>query len=90
LRPTWNREQLSQLRLIGDMLQRGLKPGIYSKRRGRLSEGIMMLHDSAHHHTAACTMETLRKFKWEVMEHAAHTSDLVPSDFHLLDCLQKF
>jgi hypothetical protein len=72
-----------------DMLQGGLKPAIHSKRRGRLSEGVLLLHDNAHPHTAACTLETLRKLKWEVMEHPAHSSDLVPSDFHLFGSLKE-
>jgi hypothetical protein len=45
------------------MLQEGLKPAIRSKRRGRLSEGVLLLHDNARPHTAACTLETLRKLK---------------------------
>jgi histone-lysine N-methyltransferase SETMAR len=50
-----------------DMLQGGLKPAIRSKRRGRLSEGILLLHDNARPHIAARTLETLRKLKWEIM-----------------------
>jgi histone-lysine N-methyltransferase SETMAR len=64
-----------------DMLQGGLKPAIRSKGRGRLSEGVLLLHDNARPHTATCTLETLRKLKWEVMEHPAHSPDLAPSDF---------
>jgi hypothetical protein len=72
-----------------DMLQRGLKPAVRSKRRWRLSEGILLLHNSAHPHTVAHMLETLRKLKWEVMEHPAHSPDFVPSDFHLLGLLKE-
>jgi hypothetical protein len=72
-----------------DMLQRGLKPSIHSERRGRLSEGILLLHNNACSHTAARTLETLRKLKWEVMGHPAHIPDLVPSDFHLFGPLKE-
>jgi hypothetical protein len=41
-----------------------------------------MLHDNARSHTAARTLDTLRKLKWEVMEHSAHSPDLAPFDFH--------
>jgi hypothetical protein len=51
-----------------DMLQRGLKPTVWSKRRGRLLEGVL-LHGNARPHTLACTLETLRKLALEVMEH---------------------
>jgi hypothetical protein len=45
-----------------DILQGGLKPAIRYKRRGRLSEGVLLLHN-AHPHTAAHRLETLRKLK---------------------------
>jgi hypothetical protein len=66
-----------------DMFQKELKPAIHSKRRGRLSEGVLLLHKNVHPHTAAHILQTLRKLKREVMEHPAHNSDLVPSDFQL-------
>jgi histone-lysine N-methyltransferase SETMAR len=66
-----------------DMLQKGVKPAICSKRRRSLSEGILLLDDNSCCHTAACTLEILRKLKWKVMEHPAHSPDLAPSDFHL-------
>jgi histone-lysine N-methyltransferase SETMAR len=37
----------------------------------------------------ARTLETLSKLKWEVMEHAAHSPDLAPSDFHLFGPLKE-
>jgi len=43
-----------------DMLQRELKPAIPSKRRGKLSKEILLLHDNARPHTAAHTLETLK------------------------------
>jgi hypothetical protein len=42
-----------------DMLQRGLKPAVHSKRRRRLSEGVLLL--TAHPHTVAHMLETHRK-----------------------------
>jgi hypothetical protein len=72
-----------------DMLQRGLKPAICSKRRGRLSDGILLLHGDACPHTAASTLETLRKLKWEVMAHAAHSPDLAPSGFQLFGLFKE-
>jgi histone-lysine N-methyltransferase SETMAR len=47
------------------------------------------MHDSARPHTAARTLETLRKLKWEVMEHPAHSQDLALSDFHLFGLLKE-
>jgi hypothetical protein len=64
-----------------DMLQTGLK--LRSKRRGKLSEGGLFLHNNACLHTAAHMLKTLRKLKWEVMEHLADSPVLAPTDFHL-------
>jgi hypothetical protein len=75
-----------------DMLQGGLKPAIRSKKRGKLSEGVLLLRDNARPLTGARTLETLRKLKWEVMKHPAHSPDLAPSDFLIftfLDHLKK-
>ena len=72
-----------------DMLQRALKPAIRSKRRGKLSKEILLLHDNACPHTAAHTLETLKQLKWEAMEHPAYSPDLAPSDFHLFGLLKE-
>jgi hypothetical protein len=32
--------------------------------------------------------KTLRKLKWEVMEHPVHSTNLAPSDFHLFGPLK--
>jgi hypothetical protein len=71
-----------------DMLQKGPKLAIHSKRRGRLSEGVLLLHN-IHLHTVACTLETFRKLKWEVMEYPAHGPYLVPAGFHLFGLLKE-
>jgi hypothetical protein len=71
-----------------DMFQRELIPAIHSKRRGRLSEGVS-LHYNDHPHTLTHTLRTLRKFKWEIMEHPAHSSNLMASDFQLLGLLKE-
>ena len=71
-----------------DMLQRELKPAICSKRRGKLSKEILLLHN-ARPHTATHTLETLKQLRWEAMKHPAYSPDLVPSDFHLFGPLKK-
>ena len=45
-----------------EMLRDKLKPTIWSKWRKLLSEGVTLLHDSACPHTAAHTVDTLKKF----------------------------
>jgi hypothetical protein len=71
------------------MFQGGLKPAIRSESRGRLSEGVLLFYDNTRPHTAARTLETLRKWKWEVMEHPTHSPDVSPFDFHLFGPLKE-
>jgi hypothetical protein len=40
-----------------------------------------MLHDNAQPHTMAHTLETLKKLKWEIMEHLALNPGLAPLHF---------
>jgi hypothetical protein len=48
-----------------------------------------LLYDDACSHAAACTSETVRKLKWEVMEHPAHNPDLASSGFYLFGPLEE-
>jgi hypothetical protein len=49
---------------------------------------LLLLHDNAHPHTANKTNQTLRNFKWEVLEHPPYRPDLAPSDIHLFGHLK--
>ena len=71
------------------MLIDRLKPEIRSKRRGQLSKGIVLLHDNASLHTAAHTIETLQKLKFEVLAHPPCSPDLAPSDYRLFGPLKE-
>lgn len=71
-----------------ELLQEKLKPAIRSKRRGLLSQGVLLLHDNARPHTALKTIETVQKLKFEVLQHPAYSPDLAPSDYHLFGPLK--
>ena len=60
------------------MLIDRLKPEIRSKRRGQLSKCIVLLHDDARPHTAAHTVEILRKLKFEALAHPRYSPDVAP------------
>ena len=49
----------------------------------------MLLHDIARSHTAAHSVETLKKLNFEVLEHPPYIADLVPSDYHLFGPLKQ-
>jgi len=72
-----------------EMLIDRLKPEFRSKHRGQLSEGIVLLHDNACPHTAAHTVETIQKLKFEVLAHPPCSPDLAPSDYHLFSPLTE-
>jgi hypothetical protein len=48
------------------LLNEKVKPAIRSKRRKR-QDSVCFLHDNAHPHTAALTMATQLKLKWDVL-----------------------
>jgi len=72
-----------------NMLRNELRPAIRSKRRGRMTQDVLLLHDNAHPHTAHLTINTIRQLNWGVREHPAYSPDLVPSDFHLFGHLKN-
>ncbi|UYV77770.1 hypothetical protein LAZ67_15002210 [Cordylochernes scorpioides] len=72
-----------------DILVNKLKPGIRNKRRGKLSKGVLFLHDNARPHTSSKTVFTIIKLGFEVLEHPAYSPDLAPSDYFLFGLLKK-
>ncbi|UYV80840.1 hypothetical protein LAZ67_19001936 [Cordylochernes scorpioides] len=75
--------------LYCDILVNKLKPGIRNKRRGKLSKGVIFLHDNARPHTSCKTLSTIIKLGFEVLEHPAYSPDLAPSDYFLFGLLKK-
>jgi histone-lysine N-methyltransferase SETMAR len=66
-----------------------LRCAIQNKRRGMLSQSVVMLHDNARPHTAAAT-RLIVTFGWEQFNHPPYSSDLAPSDFHVFLHLKTF
>jgi hypothetical protein len=53
---------------------------IQNKRRGMVMQGVCLLHDNTHPHTAHTTQELLQSFKWGVLAHPPHSPDLAPNN----------
>jgi len=51
-----------------NMLRNELRPAIRSKRRGWLTQGVLLLHSNARPHTAHLTINTIWQLNWEVLE----------------------
>jgi hypothetical protein len=66
-----------------------LKQLLDSKRRGKLSKGILFLQDNSAPHKAAITHQKLADLHFEVLKHQANSHDLAPSDYYLFLILKK-
>jgi transposase len=64
------------------LLNEKVKSAIRLKRRKR-KDSVFFLQDNVPPHTAALTMATLLKLKWDVLPHPPYSPDLAPSDFRL-------
>jgi transposase len=62
---------------------RKLSRAIQNKRRGMLTYGVVLLHDIACQHTAACTRALLEHFNWELLDYPSYSPDPTPSNCHL-------
>jgi hypothetical protein len=66
-----------------------LQSAFRKKCPGILVDNVVLLHD-ARRHVANRTAAQLQSFRREIMEHAAYSPDLTPSDNHVFDPLNKF
>lgn len=67
-----------------------LRKAIKERRPGKLSKGIVLLHDNATPHSARVTLDLLeKKFKWEQWEHPPYSPDLSPCDFHVFGPMKE-
>ena len=64
--------------MYADLLKNHLLPAIKSKRRGRLSTGVLFQHDNARPHTARSTVATIQDLSFECLPHPPYTPDLGP------------
>jgi len=68
-----------------DLLKNHLHPAIKSKRRGRLSTGILLQYDNAQPRTDRSTVATIRVSSTS----AVHARPRPPSDFHVFGPLKE-
>lgn len=60
-----------------------LRASIVSKRRGKWSKGVLLLHDNAPVHKCHVGQQALQDCKFEQLDHPPYSPDLAPSDFHV-------
>jgi histone-lysine N-methyltransferase SETMAR len=71
------------------LLQDQLKPAIHQKRWGLLSEGVLLVHDSARPHTATAAVQTVQQLGFELLPHPPYSPHLAPSDYHIFGPLKE-
>jgi len=59
------------------------------KRRGKVSKGVLFLHDNAPAHRALSTQKKLAYLGFQCLGHPPYSPDLAQSDYHLSPRLKK-
>ena len=70
-------------------LLRKLRDAIKEKRRGKLTQISLLLHDSASAHRSQVGQAAVVECGFEEMRHPSYSPDLAPSDYHLFPNLKK-
>jgi histone-lysine N-methyltransferase SETMAR len=81
-------EKTINVQYYSTLLNEKVKPTVCSKQRKR-QDSVCFLQDNARPHTAALTMATLLKLKWDVLPHPPYSPDLAPSDYHLFGPIKR-
>jgi histone-lysine N-methyltransferase SETMAR len=53
------------------------------KRRGKLTKGVLLMHDNARAHTSQVAMAAATDCVFEILPHPPYSPDLASSDFYL-------
>jgi histone-lysine N-methyltransferase SETMAR len=67
------------------VLRTKLKPAIRFKRRGKLRNDIILLHDNTRPHT----VKTINELGFQLMEHPPYSPDLAPGDLDVFSPMKE-
>ena len=67
-----------------------LRCAIVEKCRGKVSDGVLLLHDNAPVHKCNIVLATIRKAGFVELNHPVYSPDIAPSDYYLFSNLKKF
>jgi len=66
-----------------------LKDILKEKLRGKVTNGVLFLHDNAPSHRALATQKKLAYLGFQFLDHPPYSPDLAPADYHLFPGLKK-
>jgi histone-lysine N-methyltransferase SETMAR len=66
-----------------------LKDILKEKRRGKVTNLVLNLHDNAPAHRALATQKKLAYLDFQCLDHPPYYPDLAPSDYHLFSGLKN-
>jgi len=66
-----------------------LKDILKEKHHGKVTKGVLFLHDNAPAHRALATQKKVAYLGFQCLDHPPYSPDLAPSDYHLLPGLKK-
>jgi len=59
------------------------------KRRGKVTKGVLFLHDNAPAHRTLATRKKLAYLGFQCLDHPPSSPDVAPSDYHLFPGLKR-
>jgi len=66
-----------------------LKDILREKRCGKVTKGVLFLHDNVPAHWALASQKKLAYLGFQFLDHPPYSPDLAPSDYHLFPGLKK-
>jgi len=66
-----------------------LKGILKEKRRGKITKGVLFLHDNVRAHRALVTQKKMAYLDFQCLDHPPYSLDLAPLDYHLFPGLKK-
>ena len=66
-----------------------MRDAIKDKRRGKLRNGVLLLHDNTPSHSSRVAVASVKQCGFELLSHPSYSPDLAPSDFYLFPKLKE-
>ena len=66
-----------------------LKDILKTKRRGKVTKGVLFLHDNAPVHRTLLTQKKMDYLCFQYLDHPPYSPDLAPTDYHLVSGLKN-